>query len=323
MAFPQRLFNRLTADADRLACPEDEEPMIPFPQISPEIFTIQLFGMELALRWYALAYLVGLLIGWWIVTALMRRPALWGDAPPMRPQQVEELLTWIILGVVLGGRLGFVLFYEPAYYLANPSQIPVLWKGGMSFHGGFLGVVLASWWFCRRHGINLLRLSDALAVATPIGLGLGRIANFINAELWGRPTDAPWGVIFPGVAAQDCPGVEGLCARHPSQLYEAGLEGVLLALVLFALVRAGGLRRPGQALGIFLMGYGLSRFVVEFFRQADAQFITPDNPLGHVLGGPVWGITMGQLLSLPMVLVGLVFLIRARRRPAVASQIAA
>ena len=292
--------------------------MIPFPQISPEIFTVNLFGLELALRWYALAYLVGLLIGWRIMVMLMRRPALWGDAAPMRPEQVEELLTWVILGVVLGGRLGFVLFYEPAYYLANPAQIPVIWKGGMSFHGGFLGVVLASWWFCRRNGIPTLRLADALAVATPIGLALGRVANFINAELWGRPTDAPWGVIFPGDAAQNCPGVEGLCARHPSQLYEAGLEGVALALILFALVRMGGLRRPGLAFGVFLAGYGLSRFVVEFFRQADAQFITPDNPLGHVLGGPVWGLSMGQLLSLPMILIGLGFVLMARRRAAVA-----
>ncbi|UXU75183.1 MULTISPECIES: prolipoprotein diacylglyceryl transferase [unclassified Paracoccus (in: a-proteobacteria)] len=290
--------------------------MIAFPDISPEIFTISLGGVEFSLRWYALAYLVGLILGWRIMVALMRRPALWGDAPPMRPDQVEELLTWVIAGVVLGGRLGFVLFYEPAYYLANPGQIPMLWHGGMSFHGGFLGVVVAAWWFCRRHGIPALRLADALAVATPIGLGLGRVANFINAELWGRPTDLPWGVIFPGQAAQTCPGVTGPCARHPSQLYEAGLEGVVLALALLWLVRAGGLRRPGQALGLFLAGYGLSRFVVEFFRQADAQFITPDNPLGHVLGGPVWGVTMGQLLSLPMVAVGLGFLIWARSRPA-------
>ncbi|WP_313351156.1 prolipoprotein diacylglyceryl transferase [Paracoccus sp. (in: a-proteobacteria)] len=290
--------------------------MIPFPDISPEIFTIHLLGMEFSLRWYALAYLAGLLIGWRIIVALMRRPPLWGDQPPMRPEQVEELLTWVIAGVVLGGRLGFVLFYEPGYYLANPGQIPVIWRGGMSFHGGFLGVVLASWWYCRRHDIPALRLADALSVATPVGLGLGRLSNFINAELWGRPTDVPWGVIFPGEAAQNCPGIVGPCARHPSQLYEAGLEGVVLAAALFLLVRAGGLRRPGQALGVFLMGYGLSRFVVEFFRQADAQFITPDNPLGHVLGGPVWGVTMGQLLSLPMILVGLAFLIRARMRPA-------
>lgn len=291
--------------------------MIPFPAISPDIFTIDLFGMSFSLRWYAMAYLLGLVLGWRIMVGLMRRPALWGDHAPMRPEQVEELLTWVVLGVVLGGRLGFVLFYEPGYYLANPGQILQLWNGGMSFHGGFLGVVLVSWLYCRRQGIAPLRLADAMALAAPIGLGLGRLANFINAELWGRPTDLPWGVIFPGDAAQNCPGVTGLCARHPSQLYEAGLEGVLLALVLFLMVRRGALRRPGLALGVFVMGYGLSRFVVEFFRQADAQFITPDNPLGHVVGGAVWGLSMGQLLSLPMVLVGLAFVLRARARPPV------
>ena len=288
--------------------------MIPFPEISPDIFSITIAGREFALRWYAMAYLAGLLIGWRVIVALMRRPGLWGGTAPMRPEKVEELLTWVVVGVILGGRLGFVLFYEPAWYLANPGQIIKVWQGGMSFHGGFLGVVLAAWAYARRNGIAPLRLADALAIAAPVGLFLGRIANFINAELWGRPTIAPWGVIFPGEAAQDCPGVEGLCARHPSQLYEAGLEGLLLGLVLFLLVRRGGLARPGLALGVFLSGYGLSRFVVEFFRQADAQFVTPGNPWGHVLGGPVWGITMGQLLSLPMIAVGLGFALWALRR---------
>lgn len=298
--------------------PHHEDSMIQFPQISPEIFSIQILGMELALRWYAMAYLVGLVLGWWVIVALMRRPQLWGGQAPMAPQKVEELLTWVIVGVVLGGRLGFVLFYEPAYYLSHPGEILKIWQGGMSFHGGFLGVILASWMFCRKNGIPALRLADALSVAAPVGLALGRIANFINAELWGRPTDMPWGVIFPGEAAQNCPGIEGLCARHPSQLYEAGLEGILLALVLFFAVRAGALRRPGLIFGMFLTGYGLSRFVVEFFRQADQQFITPDNPLGHVLGGPVWGVSMGQLLSLPMVIIGIGFILWARKRPAVA-----
>lgn len=288
--------------------------MIPFPEISPDIFSITIAGREFALRWYAMAYLVGLLLGWRIIVALMRRPRLWGGTAPMPPEKVEELLTWVVVGVILGGRLGFVLFYEPVYYLSNPGQIIKVWQGGMSFHGGFLGVVLAAWAYARRNGIAPLRLADALAIAAPAGLFLGRIANFINAELWGRPTTAPWGVIFPGEAAQDCPGVEGLCARHPSQLYEAGLEGLLLGLVLFLLVRRGGLARPGLALGVFLAGYGLARFVVEFFRQADAQFVAPDNPWGHVLGGPVWGITMGQLLSLPMIAVGLAFALWALRR---------
>ena len=288
--------------------------MIPFPDISPEIFSITVAGREFALRWYALAYLVGLLAGWRIMVALMRRPALWGDRAPMAPEQVEELLTWIVVGVVIGGRLGFVLFYEADYYLAHPVEIVRVWQGGMSFHGGFLGVVLAAWVFARRNAIPPLRLADALAVATPVGLGLGRVANFINAELWGRPTDLPWGVVFPGEAAQACATATMACARHPSQLYEAALEGVLLLIALVWLVRRGGLGRPGLALGVFLAGYGLARFVVEFFRQADARFITPDNPLGHVLGGPVWGVTMGQLLSLPMVVVGAGFILWAMRR---------
>lgn len=291
--------------------------MIPFPDIAPEIFTINLGGLSLSLRWYALAYLAGLLLGWRIIVAMMRRDRLWGDRAPMPPDRVDDLLTWVILGVILGGRLGFVLFYEPAYYLANPAEIIKVWQGGMSFHGGFTGVIVATWAFCRANAIPPLRLADAMAVVAPIGIFFGRIANFINAELWGRPTDLPWGVIFPGQAAQTCPGVAGPCARHPSQLYEAGLEGLLLGLILFAVVRAGGLRRPGLAFGLFLAGYGLARMFVELFRVADAQFITPDNPLGHVVGGPVVGLTMGQLLSLPMVLLGLFLILRARRRPAV------
>lgn len=289
--------------------------MIPFPPIEPEIFTINLGGLSLSLRWYALAYLAGLLIGWRLVVAMMRRDRLWGDRAPMDPDRVDDLLTWVILGVILGGRLGFVLFYEPGFYLANPAEIVKVWQGGMSFHGGFLGVVAATWAYCRAHGIPALRMADALAVVAPVGLFFGRIANFINAELWGRPTDLPWGVVFPGEAAQTCPGVTGPCARHPSQLYEAGLEGLVLGLILLVLVRAGGLRRPGLMFGVFLAGYGLARIVVELFRVADAQFITPGNPLGHVIGGPVIGLTMGQLLSLPMVLAGLVLVLRAYRRP--------
>ncbi|MGZ3216660.1 prolipoprotein diacylglyceryl transferase [Paracoccus sp. T5] len=293
--------------------------MIPFPDIAPEIFTINLGGLSLSLRWYALAYLAGLIIGWRLIVAMMRRPRLWGDGAPVAPDRVDDLLTWVILGVILGGRLGFVLFYEPAYYLANPAEILKVWQGGMSFHGGLAGVILATWAWARTQGVPVLRLADAMAVVAPIGIFFGRIANFINAELWGRPTDLPWGVIFPGEAAQACAGVEGPCARHPSQLYEAGLEGLLLGLILLAVVRGGGLRRPGLSFGIFLAGYGLARMFVELFRVADAQFISSDNPLGHVLGGPVIGLTMGQLLSLPMVLIGLLLVWRARRRPAIAA----
>ncbi|RJL04970.1 prolipoprotein diacylglyceryl transferase [Paracoccus aestuarii] len=292
--------------------------MISFPDISPEIFTLNLGGFSLSLRWYALAYLAGLILGWRLIVLMMRRPAIWGGTPPTRPERVDDLLTWVILGVILGGRLGFVLFYEPGYYLANPGQILQVWQGGMSFHGGFAGVILATWAWARRQGVPVLRLADAMAVVAPIGIFFGRIANFINAELWGRPTDLPWGVVFPGEAAQFCPGVAGPCARHPSQLYEAGLEGLLLGLILLAVVRGGGLRRPGLAFGIFLAGYGLARMFVELFRVADFQFITPENPLGHVIGGPVIGLTMGQVLSLPMVVIGLALIWRARSRPPVA-----
>ncbi len=291
--------------------------MIPFPDIDPVAVTIPLpGGAGLPIRWYALAYLAGLLGGWWLLARLMRRDRAWGDRAPVRPADLEALLTWIVVGVILGGRLGFVLFYQPGHYLANPADILKVWQGGMSFHGGFLGVILATLLWCRRNGAEALRVIDGLAVATPLGLFFGRIANFINAELWGRPTTLPWGVVFPGEAAQDCPGVVGLCARHPSQLYEAGLEGIVLGLVLWLVVSRGGLARPGLAGGVFVAGYGLARFFVEFVRVADAQFVTPGNPLGHVVGGPVWGLSMGQLLSLPMILVGLAFVWRALARPA-------
>ncbi len=288
---------------------------IPFPDITPEIFTLHLFGLNLSLRWYALAYIAGLLIGWRIVLMAIRRPNLWPqNQAPMTALQVENLLSWVILGVILGGRLGFVLLYEPGQYLANPAAILRVWEGGMSFHGGFLGVVVAGLIYCRRHSIPLISAADALALAAPPGLLLGRIANFINAELWGRPTDLPWGVAFPGQAAQTCPGFSGICARHPSQIYEAGIEGLILGLVLIAVARRGGLARPGTILGLFLIGYGAARFLVEFFRQADAQFITPDNPAGYVLHQAGYGLTMGQLLSLPMLVVGAGFLLRARRK---------
>lgn len=289
---------------------------IPFPPLTPEIFSLEVFGLTLALRWYALAYIVGLVLGWQIVTRLVKRPDLWGARPaPMSPQQVENLLTWVILGVILGGRLGSVLFYHPDHYLRNPAEILMVWQGGMSFHGGLLGVVIAVSLFCWREGAPHLQTADALAVATPTGLLLGRLSNFINAELWGRPTDAPWGVIFPGGAAQECGQPLGtLCTRHPSQLYEAGLEGALLGLVLWLLVRRGALKRPGTAFGTFLAGYGAARFIVELVRQPDAQFVTGENPVGYALQLGSWGLTMGQILSLPMIALGLWLILRARTR---------
>lgn len=295
------------------------QAVLTFPDLSPELFSISIFGIEFALRWYALAYIAGILIGWRLVVMLVNRPGLWpGNRAPMSPAQVEDLLTWIILGVIIGGRLGFVLFYKPIHYLAHPWEIPMLWQGGMAFHGGLLGVMLALVLFSRKHGIVLLSAADALALATPPGLFFGRIANFINAELWGRPSDLPWAMVFPGNLAQHCPGWEHIpCARHPSQLYEATLEGLLLGGVLLWLTwRRQALKRPGAVAGMFFLGYGLARFVVEFFRQPDFQFISPDNPMGHALHWQGIGLTQGQLLSLPMVGFGLVLLgIAQWRRP--------
>ena len=289
--------------------------VLPFPDISPEIFAIDIFGVHLALRWYALAYIVGIIAGWRLVVRAVRTPQLWvNDKPVMAPKQIEDLLTWVILGVILGGRLGYVLFYQAGYYLQNPALILQVWQGGMSFHGGLLGVVVAGFLYTKRHSIAKLSAADIMALGVPPGLLLGRLANFINAELWGRPTDLPWGVVFPGDAAQACQGVTGLCARHPSQLYEALLEGLILGGVLIWLVwRRGGLKTPGRIAGTFFAGYGLARFAVEFVRQPDAQFITAGNPLGLAwhIGG--YGLTMGQVLSLPMILLGLYLIKNARR----------
>ena len=287
---------------------------IPFPAISPEIFSVEVGGITFALRWYALAYIAGLVIGWRMVLRAVGTKRLWPGTAPMTADQVERLLTWVIVGVILGGRLGFVLFYQPGYYLQNPGLILRVWEGGMSFHGGFLGVVLAAAIFCRREGIAMLSAADLMALAAPPGLLLGRVANFINAELWGRPTDLPWGVAFPGEAAQFCPDVAGICARHPSQLYEAALEGLLLGAVLIWLVwRRGALQRPGLVAGVFFAGYGAARFVVEFLRQPDPQFISQGNPLGLAFQIGGFGLTMGQALSLPMIVVGLWFVLRSRR----------
>jgi phosphatidylglycerol:prolipoprotein diacylglycerol transferase len=284
---------------------------IPFPDISPEIFSIDLGPITIALRWYALAYIVGLIAGWKLIVRMITTPRLWAGAAPLQPEAVERLLTWVIAGVILGGRFGYVIFYQPAAFLQDPMQILRIWEGGMSFHGGFLGVALAGIWFCRREKIPMLPLADLMASVAPIGLFLGRLANFINAELWGRPTTLPWGVAFPGDAAQTCGDLLTICARHPSQLYEAALEGLLLFAVLSYLIwRCDWLKSPGRIAGLFFAGYGVARFAVEFVRQPDAQFVTEANPLGLYVQAAGYGLTAGQLLSLPMILVGLWFIAR-------------
>lgn len=263
---------------------------ISFPALDPVAIQIGPF----ALRWYALAYIAGFLIGWrWCVFLAKRPPALIG------PVHFDNFLTWAIVGTILGGRLGFVLFYQPAHYLANPLDILKVWQGGMAFHGGFLGVVAAMILYARKHGLPLLGLTDLVAAAAPIGIFFGRVANFINGELWGRPSDAPWAVIFP--RAGDVP-------RHPSQLYEALLEGLLLfAAIAVAILAFRALTRPGLVTGLFLAGYGAGRILAEFFREPDAQ-------LGFLFAGA----TMGQLLSLPMLLGGIGLIVWVLRRPAAA-----
>ena len=290
-----------------------------FPQIDPVLFSINVFGIELAIRWYALAYVAGFLLAWWWIGRMVRRVELWpAHTPPMTPKQVEDFLTWAIIGVILGGRIGYVFFYAFEGFRADPTMIYRVWEGGMSFHGGFLGVVVAGALFCWKNKVPPLSFGDALALGVPFGLFLGRIANFINAELWGRPTAQPWGVIFPNTP--ECPlfWLEPVCARHPSQLYEAVLEGVLLfAVILYLAISRGWLKQPGRIFGVFFVGYGAARIFVEMFRQGDSQFIGPNNPWGHVIrfGSEIdsAGLTMGQVLSVPMVLVGLFFLLRKSR----------
>jgi phosphatidylglycerol:prolipoprotein diacylglycerol transferase len=261
-----------------------------FPAIDPYVFRIGGFGV----RWYALAYIAGLLLGW----ALMRRMAA-RTSPWVSAEAVDDFLTWATLGVILGGRLGYVLFYKPLHYLHNPGEILQVWEGGMAFHGGLLGVVLAIILFARRRRIPVLHLGDLVCAVVPIGLFFGRLANFINGELWGRaadPAEVPWAMVFPG---------GGALPRHPSQIYEALLEGLILLAIVQTAWRMPALRaRPGVVAGLFLAGYGLARFTVEFFRQPDAH-------LGYLYAGA----TMGQLLSLPMILVGAGLAAWAGRQP--------
>jgi phosphatidylglycerol---prolipoprotein diacylglyceryl transferase len=259
---------------------------IPFPAIDPVAISLG----PVAIRWYALAYIVGLLIGWRYCLALAGRP------PHLAGRQdVDDFLVWATLGVVLGGRIGYVLFYKPGYYVFHPLEALYVWHGGMSFHGGALGVTIAIVLFTRARKILLFAFSDIITEAIPIGLFFGRIANFINGELFGRPTRVPWGMIFPN---------GGSMPRHPSQLYEAFCEGILLFLVLFAAERLGARQRPGIVTGLFLAGYAAARMSGELFREPDVQ-----------LGYLVFGTTMGQLLSVPLLIAGIAIILWAQRAP--------
>ncbi len=274
--------------------------MMAYPRIDPVLVNLGSLSFSwggavhtigpVMIRWYAVAYLTALLLGWRLVRRLARA------APPVASVlQVDDFLTWATLGVVVGGRLGYVLFYHPSIFLARPQMVFAVWDGGMSFHGGMLGVAIAIALFCRQQRLPILGLADRIAVAAPIGLFLGRVANFVNGELWGRAASPglPWAMVFPMDPDQ--------VARHPSQLYQAGMEGILLFAVMLLLARRAGLRaRFGFLTGAFLAGYAVARIVGELFRE-------PDYFMGYLAGG----ITMGQLLSLPMLLAGLVLMRRA------------
>ena len=292
--------------------------MIAFPEISSEIISFSIAGIELSIRWYAVSYLAGFFVAILVMKSFLLKEKLWRfNTGPLDRDQVDSLVTYLVLGVILGGRIGYVLFYNLDAYIENPGSILRVWDGGMAFHGGFLGVVGAALLFCRFNGILVWSCADLIALASGPGLLFGRLANFINAELWGRPTDAPWGVIFPGDRAQDCPGVIGECARHPSQLYEAGLEGLLLFLVLIIAAYLGGLRRPGLVTGLFLIIYGASRYVVEFYRVPDSQFFSVMNPNGFAYTYGEFGVTMGQLLSFPMIFLGAILIVIKIKKPRV------
>jgi phosphatidylglycerol---prolipoprotein diacylglyceryl transferase len=263
---------------------------IPFPSFDPVLLQIGPF----AIRWYALAYIFGILLGWMYARILLRNERLWGGPPPMKSIDFDDFVLWVTLGIILGGRIGYVLFYNPAHFVENPAEVVELWKGGMSFHGGFTGCVVAVMLFALRRNIPMLSLGDVTCAVGPIGLFLGRIANFINSELWGRPTQMPWAMVFPN---------GGPFPRHPSQLYEALLEGFVLFCILAFAMHRGALKRPGFIIGLFAVGYAAARITCEFFREPDIQ-------LGFLWGG----LTMGMLLSVPLMLAGFGFIAYARRR---------
>jgi len=266
--------------------------LIAFPVFDPIAISIGPF----AIRWYALAYIGGIVLGWIYARSLIKNEKLWGGPAPISLVQMDDFILWVTLGIILGGRTGYVLFYNLPFFIQHPAEIFELWKGGMSFHGGFLGCVVAVMWFAHKNRISILSLGDITTAVGPIGLFLGRIANFINGELWGRPADPnlPWAMIFP---------TGGPLPRHPSQLYEAGLEGILLFTILAVMIRLGALKRPGLILGSFIAIYGLARIIGEHFREPDPQ-------LGFLWGG----LTMGMLLSVPMVIVGAIIILLVLRR---------
>jgi phosphatidylglycerol:prolipoprotein diacylglycerol transferase len=265
---------------------------IAFPAFDPIAISLG----PIAIRWYALGYIGGIVLGWMYARALIKRPNLWDGGSPITLLDMDDFILWVTVGIILGGRTGYVLFYNLPFFIQHPAEILELWKGGMSFHGGFLGCVAAVMLFCWKRNLPTLSLGDITCGVAPIGICLVRLTNFINGELWGRPADSsvPWAMVFPN---------GGPLPRHPSQLYEAALEGIVLFTILALMIRFGALKRPGLILGSFIAIYGLARIVGEFFREPDPQ-------LGFLWGG----LTMGMLLSVPMIIAGAIIIVVAWRR---------
>lgn len=274
-------------------------PVIAFPAFDPNAFVIPVpgLGWDIPIRWYALAYIAGILLGWWYARRIASSTSLWGTRPRPARLDIDDLVTWVTLGIIVGGRLGYIVVYDLPTYLADPVGMLRVMDGGMSFHGGLVGVIVAVLTYCRLKSVSAVAVFDVMSAVVPIGLFFGRVANFVNGELWGRPSTAPWAMVFPDPRAGDLP-------RHPSQLYQAALEGIVLFVVMLVAIRLGALRRPGLALGTFGAGYGLARIVGETFRMPDPQ-------LGFLFGP----VTMGMLLSLPMVMIGGTVMAIALARP--------
>jgi len=277
-------------DGNRRAAHSHAMFAIPFPAIDPTLVQIG----PVAIRWYGLAYIAGLMLAWAYARLLTRRDALWGGLPRPAAESLDDLMLYAAFGVIFGGRLGHVLFYDPGHYLGHPLEIFALWQGGMAFHGGLLGAMVGMALFARRYQAPTLTVFDLVAAGAPLGLLFGRLANFIKPELWGRPSDVPWAMVFPGAGPEP---------RHPSQLYEAGLEGLALFVLLALAIRAGALKRPGFVTGLFGFGYGLARIFCEFFREPDPDL----EKLGQ-------NLTMGMVLSAPMVVAGLALILFSLRR---------
>ncbi len=259
--------------------------VLPFPAIDPVALDISGFQI----RWYALAYIAGIILSWIYIVRLLKAESLWGANVPVSRTHIDDLVVWVTVGIILGGRLGYVVFYNSSYFLAHPMEILALWQGGMTFHGGLIGVIIAVILFARIKSVRLLTLGDLIATAAPIGLFFGRIANFINGELYGRITDVPWAMVFPH---------GGPNSRHPSQIYESIGEGIILFVFMHIMIyRFGALQRPGMITGLFMIGYGIARSSIEFFRMPDAH-------IGYLSGG----LTMGIVLSVPMIPIGLAFI---------------